>query len=164
MKIKVQTLDENLKEVVKEYDLNELQVETEEQPQVETENQQENAIFLEEASTMKCDKKTITSMRLPDGVSVSVRGVRVIMRTHRLYAQVCYPSDAEQSLRDAINDCLGVAAGAALAAAGLAALTPASLAGAVGTAGGAFKTAFVACMGAKLSDAITFKVDYESYR
>lgn len=157
MKIKVQTLDERGNEVVKEYDLNELQV--------ETEDKQENPISLEEASNTKCEEKTLTSMQLPDGITISTGGgVRVRMRTHRLYAQVCYPTDAEQALKDAIINCLGVAAGAALAAAGLSALTPATLAAAVGAAGEAFKDAFIGCMGTKMTEAVTFKVDYESHR
>ncbi|HDR4482485.1 TPA: hypothetical protein QCQ09_004125 [Bacillus cereus] len=148
MKIKIMKLDENLKEEVQEY---EIEVE---QPSAPESGEESDS----------CDEKTLASIDLPDGISCTWNhGCRVRMRTHRLYAQVCYPSDVEQALRDAVSSCFDTAVKAAIVAAGITLITPASLEGAVGAAGAAFEAAFIECMGDKLSNAIHFKVDYESH-
>ncbi|HDR7567606.1 TPA: hypothetical protein QCX51_004936 [Bacillus mycoides] len=149
MKIKTETLDENLNKVVKEYDLNELEADKE-------------GVIKDEADN--CPQKTIASIDLPDGVKVSLNGVKVLMKRYRLYAQVCYPSNVEQALIDAANECFDTGVKAAIVAAGASLLTPASLEGAVPAAASAFEVAFVACMGDKLTNEISFKVDFESHR
>ncbi|AIQ45638.1 hypothetical protein R70723_06825 [Paenibacillus sp. FSL R7-0273] len=159
MKIKVTTLDDNLNEELKEYDLSELEVDDDWSD--ETIKQVDTTL---EAASKECEDKTIMSFDLPDGVTCTWRGCRVRMRVHRLYAEVCYPSDTEEAVKEAIMSCfkVGLRAAAATVSAGI--IVPAVLKAAVAAAAPAFKGAFVTCMASKMSDAITVDVKYESYR
>lgn len=147
MKIKLITLDNNLNEVENYIDF--------------TSNLPES---ITESQSNSCIEKTISSLDLPDGVKISLGGSKILLRRHRLYAKVCYPSDLEKSLKDSVNDCFEIGVKAAVAAAGLTLITPASLSAAVSIALKSFETAFIACMGDKLSDSITFDVIYDNFR
>ena len=149
MKIKTIILDENLNEKETEYNLNELEVDGD-----------ENESMVMHSVSGICKDKTIASIDLPDGL----RGFRVLWRRHRLYAQVCYPADAENDLKDFIEKCFEKGLRAIMKAIALSVLTPASLSAAVPVALSVFTAAFTECMQGKLKDSISFKVDYESRR
>ncbi|TKA02528.1 hypothetical protein FA950_20885 [Bacillus thuringiensis] len=170
MKIKVVTLDENLNEIEKEYDLSTLELATEEEKHMVAEKEgQKIATEIGESHTeeasKKCEKKTITSFDLPDGLSCNIRrGCRVLMRRYRLYAEVCYPADVDGALEEAIRDCFNKGLRAAVISAGVAIFTPAGLAAAIPAALTAFTGSFTDCMGDKLSNAISYKIDVENFR
>ncbi|MCK6075358.1 hypothetical protein [Paenibacillus silvae] len=152
-KIRVELLDKDLKSIVKEFGWDEIES--------ELENNQPGTVNI---MNNTCDDKTIASLDLPDGIGGGLLHPHVLWRRYRLYAEYCYPSDAEQALKDAVTQCFLNAVAAAVAAAGLANLTPAGISAALPAAKAAFVETFKSCMGDKLTDAISFDVKYDSYR
>lgn len=168
MKITHTYLDEELKEIVKEYDFEEA---LNDFPADETDILYTMPIFTisDDGSVRALAndvilEKTLTSFDLP-GVTCTWKGCKFYKVRHGIYARVSFPESIEEAGKNKINNCFAIGVSAAIAAIAGMSINPATISGAAAAAYAAFEGAFLACMGS--SDILTFlkyHVKYEAHR
>lgn len=163
MKITHTYLDEELNEIIKEYDfdeaLNEFPADDIDTLYVIPNNGVEESLI---NNTIL--EKTLTSFHAP-GVTCSWKGCKFYKVRHGIYAKVYFPETIEEAGRNKINNCFTVGVAAAIVAIAGMTINLITIAGAAAIAYTAFEGAFLACMGdSEVLSFLQYHVKYESHK
>lgn len=163
MKFRFTHLNEDLKEIVQEYDfekdIKDFPADEKDIDYLIPNNSQElhalGDVMLEE---------TLTSFDLP-GMTCSWRGCKFYKVRHGIYARVSFPENTDEAARNKINNCFAVGVAAAIVVLSGMSINPATIAGAAAAALGAFKVAFIGCIeDPNILSFLQYDLKYESHK